>query len=280
MAGLNAGSLWREASRRPLLLVAGVAGVGLLAVIAAVRKPAEELPVEPTPAEEPDLLGAADTIGGYVTGSPYEGVPGAGYDPFAGADSPVYPTGGDTSPGVTAEGCTWPPPAIPTGMEGRGSWQCDPTGPVWVWHWIDAAPVPGEPPGTSPSGCPAPKPTLPPRLIGQYKYACRSGQWKLIKVAGTAEPPPRTPPNGHPTPQPTPNVSAGAHVTFAGHRNNAGKLVLTDRHEFTLARSAAWRLAGATTGDRTPGQSGGSVRVRKIEAAPGHSGQAGRWLKV
>lgn len=266
------------ARKNPMLLAAGLGAVGIAAFLTTRGGGSTDAPPSATdttgaqatpPAASSDLMGAD-------SGSPYAGPPGGGYvdpstlglgfDPFGGAGTNPY-GGQPTDPGVTTDGCSWPPPAIPAGYEGRGSWSC--VQAQWTWNWI-TPPTPGPGPGgTNAKGCPLPKPTLAPALIGKYRYECHNKRWVLVAVTGN--PPP-------PTPTPSPNVSKGRHTTYAGHRNARRVLVLSDPRTITLAKAEHWTLSPAESGDRTPGKRGGAVRVRQVKAAHGHAGLIGRWL--
>lgn len=266
----------------PLVAVAGVGGVAVLAFVASRSSGgAEPIVTEEPEAEGSDLFGQPPID--LDAGSPYAGGSGGGYyDPFG--PSGPDPFGGSTDPGYgqTSDGCTWPPPAIPAGYEGRGQWTCDAITQTWTWNWI-TPPGDGDPAGdTSRKGCPLPRPVIPTRLVGQYRYECngRTKRWELVKIKGGTPPPPGPTPPPPPGPTPQPNVARGGHVTFAGSRNARNQLQLRDRRELTLARAARWELGPAEAGDRDPGQGRAMVKVRKIRAAPGHAGQVGRWLKV
>ena len=284
MADLNIAGMIREARKRPAILAGGLAGVGVLAVMAVTRgggsaplAPADSSSSDTGTSSGSDALGIGSAPGGSSAfdpgGSPY-GAPPL-FDPFSSTD----PYGGNpTTPGTTADGCSWPPPAIPAGYEGRGSWSCEQG--QWTWNWIDSPPpAPGSPPGTSPHGCPLPKPTLSPALIGRYHFVCKHGKWQLEALKG-APPPPNPKPGPKPKPKPIVNVAAGTHTTYAGHRNAHGVLILERAERVHVAQPSHWNLDPATNGDTTPGKRGGMVKVRHIKGAPNHSGQVGRWLRV
>lgn len=137
--GREARDLIELARKRPILIVGGA--LGLLLLAAAVNRgqgadDGADAELDPElEAEDAALSGESAATGGSLGfgaayGLPSYGIDGAGaaaFDPFA--SDPVT-----QAPEVerTPDGCPLPKPAIPSGLAGKGDWQC--VGGAWAWR--------------------------------------------------------------------------------------------------------------------------------------------------